>query len=87
QKWIPLFIFLGMILNIAGNYILINYMGLIGAVLSTLISQLAVLVVFPFLVKSTRDSVFLIIKSFSPNLFIQGLDFFIFRKSNSFERD
>ncbi|OQQ01856.1 hypothetical protein BK412_15960 [Vibrio campbellii] len=77
HKWIPLFIFCGMVVNIIGNYFLIEKIGPIGAVISTFLAQISVLIVIPYMISDTRNVVIMIVKSLNPAMFFFGVKYFI----------
>src|SRR5690606_6222419 len=54
QFYSMLYLLLGAIMNIILNYYLISFVGVVGAALSTLISQFLVVMIFPLLFNKTR---------------------------------
>jgi len=61
----------GVIINVILNYILIDYMGVVGAAVSTLISQLAVVFIIPLSNRKNRETCYFIIKAFFPLEYIK----------------
>lgn len=65
QKYTKYFTLLGALLNIVLNAILISSIGLVGAAIATLVSQLCVQVVFPLFFKECRGAVWDLLKCFT----------------------
>ena len=57
---------LGMVVNILGNYFMIPLFGVIGAAVTTLLSQAVVAIVAPLLYTKTRKSSVMLMRSLSP---------------------
>lgn len=68
QKYTLLYTFIGLIINILLNYLVIPILGAYGAAIATLISQFIANVVVLAFFKNTRISSIMILKSFLPNL-------------------
>lgn len=79
QKWLPLFIFSGLLTNVILNFFLINKFGVNGAVYATIAAQITVLLIVPFMIKDTRSTVLEILNGMIPRNFIQGLQVFFIR--------
>ena len=54
QKYYAIYVFLGAILNIIFNYILINKIGIQGAAYSTLFTYFLIIFLFDYINKKTR---------------------------------
>lgn len=73
QKYIPYFVFSGLLFNIIANLILISYYGVIGAAIATLLSQIVSTLIFPMMFKKLRP----ITKQMFTSIFTLGLGFYI----------
>ena len=63
----------GAIINVILNYILIDYMGVTGAAVSTLISQFAVVFAIPLSSRKNRETCIFIIRAFFPLEYLKKL--------------
>ncbi|EMX8645408.1 oligosaccharide flippase family protein [Providencia stuartii] len=73
QKYIPYFVFSGLLFNIIANLILIHYYGVIGAAVATLLSQIVSTLLFPMMFKQLRP----ITKQMFTSIFTLGLGVYI----------
>ena len=70
EKYLKIFVFIGAIINLILNFILIQKYTIIGVAVATLIAQITVSIIAPFLFKETRISTFQIFEAlnFKKNL-------------------
>lgn len=63
QKYTPIYLGVGMIVNVVLNFILIDSIGINGAAYATLIAQCTGAFIMPFFIKKTRVSFFMMLNS------------------------
>lgn len=66
QRWLPMINLSGAILNVIMNLVLIPLMGINGAAIASLLTQIFANVIVSYLIKETRENTCLMIEGFNP---------------------